>query len=280
MRILTILIVAAAIPPWRFPAPAREIEIVARDNAFRAPRTVAAGRAAFRLVNQDSVLHELNLSLLKPNVSVADFQSALRTGKEDSVEKFIDRPVGTIHAIGRKRSTATLSTRLIAGRTYAIICATRAGDGKRHTDTGMHAVFVVAAEPPTDAPPPDRVDTIVGNEFAYTRYARTMSPGRHEFAFVNQGKLEHEVVLIALKPGVTLKQVVDADKAGGNPRALMEETIGVLWTKGRMSAIGTMEVDLKPGREYLILCTFPADQKPLTHRHLGMFGAIQVTGAR
>jgi hypothetical protein len=267
---LALLFPAAITAP--LPPPA-EVTIVATDYAFAAPPTIRAGFVSFRLLNKGATTHELTIAMLRPAVTVAQLRAAVKEGKP--TESFVENAVGLVFAGPGKTSTASLSTTVVSGRTYVIYCDTRDADGRTHDQLGMLATMTATDGSSTRTA--ERVDTVVGNEYAYTRYPRTLGPGRHVFAFMNEGKVDHEAILIALKPGVTYKQITDLDKAGGDTRSLMEEIVGILWSGGGTISNGLLALQLIAGREYLLVCTYPANQKPLTHRHLGMVGAIRVT---
>jgi len=257
-----------------FAAP-RDVEIIGLDYAFQVPPTIAAGPTTFRFINRGKSSHELNITLLKRGASVAKFMDAVRADKPTG--EFRDGPVGVLFAEPAKRATAGLTSNLLAGRTYVIICIFRdSAKAKQHLAMGMVSSFVPAGSD-VKAALAQRIDTIVANEYAFT-YPRTLSPGRHTFAFVNQGKFRHEVLVDLLKKGVTLQQVLDTDKAGGDVDALLEDGLGVLHSPAGTAPLGLLEVDLLPGREYTIVCTFANDEKSPPHAKLGMFGSIHVSG--
>jgi hypothetical protein len=103
--------------------------------------------------------------------------------------------------------------------------------------------------------------------------------GRHRFAFVNEGKVGHEVSFELLKRGVSVKQLMDSLRADGDVEALLDGVYGVLASDARTRPIGLLDVDLKPGREYVIFCEFTDDPKSKPHLMLGMYGSITVAPA-
>lgn len=257
------------------PVAAREVEIVGLDYAFQVP-TIAAGPTTFRFVNKGKAAHELNISLLKRGASVEKFMEAVRADKPTG--EFREGPLGVLFAEPGKRATAGLTSNLLAGRTYVIICVFRdSAKAKQHFAMGMVGTFVPRS-PDVNVAIAQRIDTIVANEYAFT-YPRTLSPGRHTFAFVNQGKFRHEMLVGMLKKGVTLQRVLEADKAGGDVGALLEDDLGVLHAPAGTTPLGLLEIDLLPGREYTLVCNFSNDEKSPPHMKLGMFGNIRVSGA-
>ncbi len=223
----------------------REVEAVGTDYAFQVPSELPPGPTTFRFNNKGKRSHELNIFLLKPGATVTQVIELQKAGK--STQELVERPVGVLFAEPGGRSGARLLTDLVPGREYGVI----------------------AAMP--------RVDSIVGVDYAF-RYPKTLAPGRHAFLFKNEGKFRHEVSMTLLKPGVTVARVAEIDKAGGNVDALFEDGIGVLWSRAGETPLGRLEVDLLPGREYMIDCGFSNDDKSPPHYTLGMYGSIVVSG--
>jgi hypothetical protein len=257
-------------------APPREVTIVGMDYAFAAPPTVAAGPTVFRFENRGKHFHELNVSLLKPGASAKEYMDSVRAGKPTTA--FRESPVGVLFAMPGKTSDAGLAIDLKSGRTYVVICIFRDSEtAPRHHQLGMSTVFVPSGAPTKADPIP--TDTIVGNDYAYTRYPRTLPAGRHRFAFVNEGKVRHEISVELLKRGASVKQLMDAIATDGDAVALLDGAYGVLASDARTAPIGMLDVDLKPGREYVIFCEFTDDPKSKPHLMLGMYGSITVAPA-
>jgi hypothetical protein len=256
------------------PPPPREVVVTGTDYAFQLPATLPAGRTVFRFVNKGKHRHELNISLLKPGVSAKALIDAANAGKPAG--ELRDSPVGVLFADPGKRSESGLSTDLLPGRTYVVICIFRDSDNApRHSEMGMYATIEV----PRAAPPPqpaERVDTIVGNDYAFTRYPRTLTPGRHSIAFVNAGKVRHEMSMFLMKKGVTFAQINKLEQTGGDPATLIDADFGLLHSPAGKAPVGRLEIDFLPGRDYGIVCFFQDDEKSKPHVMLGMFGTIRV----
>jgi hypothetical protein len=255
------------------PADPHEVEIVGLDYTFQIPAKVTGGRTTFRFVNRGKVAHELNINQLKKGASVQEFLDSLRANKPTVALR--DGPVGVLFAEAGKRASAGLSVDLLPGRNYVVICINRDNPkAQRHVEMGMYSVIApgpTAAQSPIAA----RVDTIVGTDYAF-QYPRTLAPGRHHIAFANRGTVRHEVFFSLLKKGVTVEQTLALEKAGGDVRTLLDEDIGVLPAPVGMPVLGRLEIDMLPGREYAIVCTFSNDDKSPPHMALGMFGSIRV----
>lgn len=264
-----------ALPPVQ-----REVEIVGLDYAFTAPSKLPAGRTTFRFVNNGRVRHELNIVLLAPGVTVQQFIAATNADSTSSstLSAMIEATVGVLFAEPGKRASAALSTELLPGRTYSVRCVLRDSVSKpRHQMLGMYARIHVANGKSATAPAV-HADTIVANDYAF-RYPQTLTPGIHDIAFVNEGKQRHEVNVGLLKRGTQPQAVFDAVKSGRARRSLLDDSFGVLHSRGGTSPQGVLRVQLLPGRDYLIVCAFADSDKAPPHFMLGMFGNIHVSGA-
>jgi hypothetical protein len=256
-----------------------EVEVVGMDYAFNIPRELPAGRTTFRFRNAGKVPHELNIALLRAGATVQQFMAAANASKP--LSSMIDAPVGVLFAKPGQRSPSALSTELLTGRTYVVICIFRdSTKAPKHHALGMYSAIHVG--PRTSGPPArsgaaPRTDTIVAADYAF-RYPRTLSPGRHRLAFVNAGKQRHEVNINLFRTGATLAQMAAIDKKGGDVEPLFEQALGVLHSPAGTNPAGVLEVDLLPGRDYLIECGFSDSDTSPPHYTLGMQGVIHVDG--
>ena len=274
-EILVAMLLAAAANTEQVRPPARDVEIVALDYAFKAPAELPAGRTTFHFENKGKLAHEFNVVLLKPGATIQQFMAAANANT--SLSPMIDSTVGVLFAGAQKRSSSALTTELLSGRTYAVRCIFKdSATAPRHERMGMFTTIHISAGK-SAAESPLRVDTIVGSDYAF-RYPRTLNPGLHHLAFVNTGKQRHEVSVALLKKGATMQKVLDVIKADGDVDALIDEGLGVLHSLGGTRPAGLLEVDLLPGREYMIVCEFADSDKAPPHAALGMFGSISVRG--
>jgi len=274
-EILAAVLLAAVANIGHTRPPARDVEIVALDYAFKAPTELPAGRTTFHFENKGKVAHEFNVVLLKPGATIQQFMAAAYANTP--LSPLVDSTVGVLFAGAQKRSSSALTTELLPGRTYAVRCIFKdSATAPRHERMGMFTAIHVAPGKP--APVTSlRVDTIVGSDYAF-RYPRTLNPGLHHLAFVNTGKQRHEVSVALLKKGSTMQKVLDVIKADGDVDALIDEGLGVLHSLAGTRPVGLLEVSLLPGREYMIVCEFADSDKAPPHVALGMFGSISVRG--
>ena len=254
-----------------------EVEIVGNDYAFTAPASVPAGRTTFRFTNNGKVRHELNISRLKPGVSIDQLLTAVRA--DQTVQPLIEGPVGVLFAQPGETSQSSLSVDLAKGQKYAVICIFRDSAGaKRHYDLGMHSVIDVGAAQAVAPMPQLPTDTIIATDYAF-QYPREVAPGRHTFVLRNEGKQRHELDFVLLKKGVTLKHLQEAEKSGGNVDSLFEGSFGLLHGRPGQEILGNLVIDMLPDREYVIACFFKDNDKSPEHYMLGMFGSIRTLDA-
>jgi hypothetical protein len=222
----------------------------------------------------------LNIVLLAPGVTMQQFIAATNADSMSSstASSLVEATVGVLFAEAGRRASAALSTELLPDRTYSVRCVLRdAAQGARHQMLGMYAAIHVANRRQAASAAP-RVDTLVGTDYAF-RYPQTLTPGIHDIGFVNEGKQRHEVIVALLKQGVPPQQAIESLRAGRVRRSLLEDSFGVLHSRGGTTPLGLLHVQLLPGREYLIVCTFADTNRSPPHFMLGMFGTIHATGS-
>lgn len=116
--------------------------VVARDYAFGFPRSLPPGPTAFRLINEGTVNHEVQIYRFRPGISP---DSALRLLATDKItDSDIDPDGGVLIAAASDSTQQELLATLRTGEVYALECAFRnAADQPKHRDLGMVAVFTV-----------------------------------------------------------------------------------------------------------------------------------------
>lgn len=251
------------------------VEVVGNDYAFRIPARVNAGRTTIRFRNDGKKRHEFNIFLLKRGVTIDQVVNARKEGKSQLT--LLDGSVGVLFAEPGSRAPSSLTTSLLPGRDYGVICIFTDSAGKpRHYEMGMYSVVHVTGKSAAAQAPP--VDSVIAVDYAFPRYPREISPGRHTLVFRNAGKHRHEINVALLKKGITLDSIVAVDKHDGDVEPLFEANggHGVLFSDAGEGALGGLVIDFLPGREYLMDCGFQDDDKSPPHYKLGMYGSIKV----
>lgn len=271
--VLTAVALAAATSSSTERLTATDVDIIATDYAFRVPAALPAGYTRFTLVNRGKVRHEFNVALLKSGATVQQYVDAVKANR--SVAPLIDATIGVLFARPGSSSPSALSTNLLPGRTYAVICVVKdSRTARRHYELGMFNAIHVAA---TGARPtrPMRTDTVYAMDYAY-RLPQTFAPGLHRLVFVNMGTQRHEMSIARLRPDVTLEAVRDADRTRAPLEPLIDQPLGVLHARGGMTPLGHLEIDFAPGRTYVLECGFADTDTSPPHYTLGMKAAIRV----
>ncbi len=114
----------------------------------------------------------------------------------------------------------------------------------------------------------------VGADFAF-QGPDTVAPGRTIFRFTNAGTLNHELGLGLLRPGVTGAQALAAELHGADVDSIYESD-GLLFAPSGAQVDMGLVIDLKPGRNYVLICTLDAGPKNTPHVQLGMFKSLTV----
>jgi len=253
----------------------REVEVAGRDYSFQMPSTLPAGLTTFRFRNDGEHPHEFNMFLLKPGVTIEQVITAGKEGKSQMA--LIDGPVGVLFAGKGKVSSTLLMTNLLPGRNYGVQCIARdSAKAPAHYELGMYGTVHVEAAPVKMTTV--YADSVIAVDYAFSRYPREISAGRHTIAFRNAGKQRHEFSITLLKRGVTLDSVIAVDKRKGNVFSLFESAIGVLHSRGGETALGMLDINFLAGRDYIIECAFQDDDNSPPHFALGMQGSIHVSG--
>ena len=254
----------------------KDVEIVGFDYAFKVPAALPAGPTTLRFRNDGKHSHELNIVQLKAGASLKQFIDAANADKP--LSPMIERVVGVLFAEPGERSPSALSVDLVGGAVYAVQCIFRdTSTAPAHRALGMFTSFSAIGDGRAARSEwtPAIVDTIVANDYSF-RYPRTVAPGRHRFVFVNAGKQRHEINLARLKPGVTARQIADADQKDADINPFLDQALGVLHALGGRIPAGMLEVEMVAGREYLLECGFADSDKSPPHYKLGMSGTISV----
>lgn len=117
---------------------------------------------------------------------------------------------------------------------------------------------------------------IVGFDYAF-KVPTTMPPGPTTLRFRNDGKHRHELNIVQLKAGASLKQFIDAANADKPLSPMIERVVGVLFAEPGERSPAALSVNLAPGSVYAIQCIFKDSSKAPAHRALGMFSSFGVT---
>ena len=136
------------------------------------------------------------------------------------------------------------------------------------------AALALAGLPAASAGQTPTTVAVTGLDYAF-QAPDTVKAGPVMLTFANHGTVRHEVVLVLLKEGRTLGDLVRA--ATPEERREVYEggaVFGILIAMPGQRSLGRLAVDLAPGRTYVLLCNFrDAPEKP-PHTTLGMIKGL------
>jgi len=250
-RILPVLVLAAGALPGCHPEQSRAqpstggatgpavVTVTATDYRFAMPDTIRAGLVTLQLVNHGKEMHHMQLVRLAEGKTAADLDAALKQGGPPPPWATF---VGGPNAAAPGRETA--STSELAPGDYVALCVIPGADGVPHVMKGMARPFEVSGSAPAVASLPAAQDTVRLVDYAF-ELSRPLTAGRHTVLVENDGPQPHELVLLRLTPGKTVKdfgQWVDGGM-NGPPPAMPLGGVAAL-AKGGQSEI---DVNLEPG---------------------------------
>lgn len=242
------------------------IDVTAQEYSFSmTTMDVAAGLETVRLRNLGSKTHQFQILRINDNATLQQFTDTLKTGN-------VGAALAMVTARGGSTAIAPLHTQIAytnlpAGQ-YIALCFVADADGIPHLAKGMAMPFQV--EGPTIAKAPKNIAGVIkatmGKRF---KAPATLTRGR-VYAFRNTSMADiHELQLIKLRPGSSLKKLLAYKGAGELPATF-------LGGPGAVSPGLTtyFKVGVKPGH-YLLICLVP-DRNGVPHFMEGMHRFIDV----
>ena len=246
---------------------AAPITVTATDFKLAMPATVPAGSVSLRLVNSGKELHQAQIVRLDQGKTVADLEQAMKhEGPPPPWLRFVGGPNG----IAPGQETTSMAS--LAPGNYALICLIPSPDGVPHLMKGMIQPFEVTGGG-AEAALPVASDTVRLGDYTFES-GRPITAGQHTFLVTNGAQQPHELVLLRLAPGKTVKDFgVWATTGGmkGPPPALPLGGVAVL----DHGDSGVFTADLTPG-DYGMICFVPDAKDGKPHLMHGMMRQITV----
>lgn len=239
--------------------------VKATEFAFAAPDTIQAGWTTFHLVNDGTMLHHMQIVRVDSGKTAADVAAALKS-KGPPPKWMVE--VGGPNAPDPK-SQANATVNLQPGL-HVLVCFVDMPDSVPHFAKGMvRPLTVVAAAGASAEPTADVTVTLADYNFTTTGAAKT---GHHTIKVVNSGPQPHEVELIRLAPGKTLKEFSAwlAKMDGPPPASAIGGVAGI-----PPGAANYFDVDLTAGT-YAFLCFLPDAKDGKPHLAHGMIKEFKV----
>jgi hypothetical protein len=263
----------------RLTAPAgRVVTVTARDYAFDAPDTVAAGLTTMRLVNRGPELHHVQLLRLDDGKTMRDLFAAMQAGGP---------PPAWVHDVGGPNTPvpggeSQTAVELVPGR-YVLACFIPSPDQKPHVAKGMAREMIVTTGGAAGAARASSAGaargaapvTLTLSDYKFA-LSRPLTAGRQTVRVRNAAAQSHEVLFVKLAPGKTARDVAawSEKQEGPPPGQPMGGTTGIA-TDGW----NDVSLDLEPG-EYALLCFLPDAKDGKPHVAHGMVHQLRVEGTR
>lgn len=247
------------------------VNVTAREYAYDAPESIAAGFTHIHMQNTGKEDHQAQLLKLNAGVTLAQFQAALQKGPDAAL------PLSTAEGgpNAEKAGQAADSWQDLQPGQYVFICFVPAADGLPHLAKGMvKPVQVTAASPAPTAQLPPAQNTVTAREFLFDG-PTTLPAGPTTINFKNAGTQPHELSMVKLNAGVTpdqLKAALGSTAPPSGPPPFSSE--------GGMGGIspgetGQTTVNLTPGT-YAFVCNIPDPTTGKPHVALGMLSSFTV----
>lgn len=234
--------------------------IYAKDYAFESPDSISAGLTNFHLVNEGQTLHHVQLVRLDSGKTAADLQTAMKNpGPPPAWAVSVGGPNAPDPG-----STSDAAVDLKEGN-YVVLCFVDIPDHVMHFMKGMVRPLKVVAATGTPAATPTADVTVTLADYNFI-VKGALTAGKHIIKVDNKGPQEHELEIIRLAPGKTVKDLGDWMKTmqGPPPANAIGGMSGITTTTG-----GFATVDLTPGN-YVLACFIPDAKDGKAHIEHGM----------
>lgn len=256
--------------------PATHIVVVhGKDFAFDAPDSITAGWTTFHFVNDGPSFHHLQIVRLDSGKTIADFGPAMEAANKNHTPP----PSWIVFAGGPNASNPKGESNAVLDMqpgSYVLLCFVDIPNHVPHFTKGMIRPLKVTPASGAATSEPTADVTIGLADYAFT-VKGPLTAGKHTFKVANNGPQAHEVAVLRLAPGKTMKDFSEfiekayAGTTGGPPP--FDALGGIAAEVSGMSQYFT--ADLTAGN-YVLLCFVPdgKDEKP--HLEHGMIKEFKV----
>ena len=245
----------------------RVATVIAKNFAFEGPDSITAGWTTFRMKNEGTVPHHVGIARVDSGKTVADIEAALKNGNSSPAWFLVVGGPNASDPGGESNATLNLQP----GQ-YVMLCFVDIPGHVPHFMKGMIRPFVVTAANGSMGIEPTADATITLADYSFT-VDRKLTARKHTIRVVNKGPQEHEVVLVRLAPGKTMKDLAAwaVKMDGEGPGSAIGGVVGF----SKKAGPNYFDIDLTPGN-YVMLCflTDAKDGKP--HLEHGMVKEFKV----
>ena len=257
---------APAAPVAAYDPTSRVATVIAKDFAFEAPDSVPAGWTTFRMLHEGPNLHHLVLFRIDGGKTMADVQAVLKNPGPPPA--WLVEVGGPNAPDPKTESNATIE---LQPGNHVMLCFVDIPEKTPHFMKGMvRPLKVTAATSPSSPPVADIVLSMA--DYSFTVKSGTLSAGKHVVQVLNEGPQGHEVEIIKLAPGKTMKDLAAwmAKFEGPGPADAIGGIVGV--AKG---GAGYFNVELSAGN-YVLICFVPDAKDGKPHLEHGMIKEFTV----
>ena len=124
----------------------------------------------------------------------------------------------------------------------------------------------------------ERIIDVVATDYAF-QAPDTVAPGPAVLRLTNRGGVPHEMIVMKLRPGISVADLFAAQQRGEDFRPSLDGGNAVLFAGPGTTGDGRLAVDLEQGRDYALWCNFQDGEGTPTHSTMGMFRQIHVGGS-
>ena len=225
------------------------VVFTAHDYGFSGPDRLPAGLTTVRIVNVGQDLHHVQFLKLLQGKSAADFRAAIAENP-NRLPGWVQYAGGPNAHLPGSQASATLYLR---EGDYVLMCWIPDKNGVPHVALGMQKALFVRGGKPTKVSTPKPSLTVKQVDYQFILSKRIES-GFHTIEVMNHGTQPHELVVVRLAPGATVRDALASFEPGaaGPPQGELVGGITGIDKGERLRFTGEFE----PGR-YGLICFVP-----------------------
>jgi hypothetical protein len=244
------------------------VTYVARDYGFSGPERIPAGLTTVEIINHGQDAHQIQFIKLPAGKTAADFSAEI-IADPARLPSWTQRRGGPNGVVPGERATAIID---LEPGDYVLICGIPDRHGVPHVALGMLKPLrvVAAAERTLKAPQADLTITLV--DFAF-ELSRPVTAGEKTIHVLNKGTQPHEVVVVQLAPGASIKDFAESFVPGVPVLPAGKPIGGIVGLERGLE--GFFRMDFPPGI-YGLICFLPDITRGAPHFTRGMMMDIMV----
>ena len=225
------------------------VVFIAHDYGFRGPDRIPAGLTTVRVVNQGQDLHHIQFLKQLQGKSAAEFRAAI-AADSSRLPDWVEYAGGPNANLPGSRASATMN---LTEGDYVMMCWIPDKNGVPHVARGMQKALSVRGGKPTKVSEPRPSIVIKQVDYQFTLSQRVKS-GLQTIEVQNHGTQPHELVVVKLSPGATVKDAIASFEPGasGPPKGQLVSGITGIEKGRRVFFRGEFE----PGT-YGLICFVP-----------------------